>query len=475
MTVEVIGFIALAVGLFSFFFDASFLVCAFYCATILGSAAAFVLDSLGGTNISPAHLLLGFLAVKLLGDKQVRARILEGISPGRPGFWLLLTAIYSAISAYVMPRLFAGQTFVFAVRALDPYSAPLAPVMSNLTQSIYIIADCVCFLLLYGYAGDSAGQSTVRKAAICCIVLNLVFAGLDLVTYATGTTELLAFIRNANYSLISEAELGGMKRIVGSHIEASSFAAATIGYFAYTGRLWLAGIRPRLTFTLSLLSLLGLIFSTSSTAYGCLAATLLLGYVAALLALVRRRATYQMVYFLVGAPAITLLIVCVIGLNENLSDPIVSLLTETIFNKYSTASGIERSSWNAQALQVFVDTYGFGAGNGSVRTSSFPLAVIASLGTIGTTFFSLFFVGLFFGGNRLVAHQQVEQAYRQAAKSACVAWLIAGAISGALTDMGLHFFVFAPIACSPSAISLYKATLGSSVFRKGPRPGLGAS
>src|SRR5437899_7529190 len=108
MTIQAVGVIALAIGLFGFFFDASFIVYAFFCATLLGSAAAFVLSSLGGTNISPAHLFLGFLAISLLRDRRIYQQTIEAITPGRPGFWLLLTVIYGAISAYFFPRLFEG-------------------------------------------------------------------------------------------------------------------------------------------------------------------------------------------------------------------------------------------------------------------------------------------------------------------------------------------------------------------------------
>jgi hypothetical protein len=467
MTVELIGFITLGIGFASFFVSSSFLVCVFFFTTILGSAAAFVLDSLGGTNISPAHLLLGFVAIRLLSDHSIRKRIFEGILPGRPGFWLLLTALYSAMSAYLMPRLFEGETYVYAVRMATPYEVPLAPAMANFTQSVYLIADCVCFVLLYGYGGDAAGQRSLRTAAICCVILNLIFAGLDLITYATGTTELLSFIRNANYSLISEAELGGMKRIVGSHIEASSFAAATLGYFAYTGRLWLAGIRPRLTLSLTMLSFFGLIFSTSSTAYVGIAATLLLGYFSTLLALFRGRTTRQANFFLIATPFIAVLVFLVVALSDSLSGPIVDMLNDTIFNKASSDSGIERSSWNAQALRVFVDTYGFGAGNGSLRTSSFPLAVLANLGIVGTTLFSLFFASLLFGRSEAPSSPNEEEATRLAGRSACVAWLIAGAISGALTDIGLHFFVFAPLACVRSSDAFYKKPIDTSAVADG--------
>jgi hypothetical protein len=51
MSIELIGFITLAVGLLSLVFHTPFIVYSFVCSTLLGSAAAFVMESLGGTNI----------------------------------------------------------------------------------------------------------------------------------------------------------------------------------------------------------------------------------------------------------------------------------------------------------------------------------------------------------------------------------------------------------------------------------------
>jgi len=59
--------------------------------------------------------------------------------------------------------------------------------------------------------------------------VNLTFAGLDLATYFTGTTEVLSFIRNANYAMLVEDQAAGFKRIVGSFPEASSLEAPRWG------------------------------------------------------------------------------------------------------------------------------------------------------------------------------------------------------------------------------------------------------
>jgi hypothetical protein len=394
-------------------------------------------------------LLLGFLAYRLLSIENVYAAAAKSVTPGSPGFWLLLTVIYSVISAYFMPRLFAGQTFIFAVRNIDAgYSSPLAPAMSNVTQSIYFIGDLVCFILLYAYAGTLSGRRVLGGAALWCAALNLVFAGLDLVTYFTNTTELMSVIRNANYALLNDQEVAGFKRIVGSFTEASSFGSTTLGYFAFTSRLWLLGVRPRLSLILTFLLLSALLFSTSTTAYVGLTAFLLYSYLNILIGTFRKPLTFQVGIFLFVVPVALVGLIIVIALNDAYWASLQNLLDTLVLNKMSTDSGIERSSWNRQALQNLFDTFGFGVGNGSVRASSFPVGVLASLGIFGACIFSMFFVKVLFSRTTNRPYDPLDDAYRQAAKAVCVAWLITATTSGALIDLGLPYFAFAAWACA---------------------------
>jgi hypothetical protein len=85
-------------------------------------------------------------------------------------------------------------------------------------------------------------------------------------------------------------------------------------------------------------------------------------------------------------------VVIVIALNDAYWASLQNLLDTLVLNKMSTDSGIERSSWNKQALQNLFDTFGFGVGNGSVGVSSFPVGVLASLGVFGALIFGMFFV-----------------------------------------------------------------------------------
>jgi hypothetical protein len=210
------------------------------------------------------------------------------------------------------------------------------------------------------------------------------------------------------------------------------------------------GIRPRLTLTLAILLLASLVCSTSTTAYVGLAVFLGFIYIEIVFRALLRPLTPQMAVFVFGVPIAGLIVILSVALIDTYATYIYDLANTMILNKMATESGVERSGWNRQAFQVFFDTYGFGVGNGSLRASSFPIAVLGSLGFIGTTLFTLFFIGLFF--QRKGGYDSMTSANRQAAKSACLATLITVTISGALTDIGLSFYLFAAIACSAPAL-----------------------
>lgn len=451
MTIEIIGYIILIVGILGLFCSPGFLVYIYFGASLLGSAAALIV--LGDTSVSPGHLILGFLIIKLMSDRDIRKKALEGLAFGRPGFWLLLTVIYSVLSAYFMPIVFAGQMYVFPVRIVgNAYTAVLAPTTSNLTQSIYLIGDFACFVALCGYATDERRVLTLRNAVIVTAMLDLVFVVLDVATYTTGTADLMAFMRNATYAILNDNEVAGFKRIVGSFNEASQFGAVTLGYFAFTLRLWLLGVYPRLTLTLTILLLGSLVCSTSTTAYVGLVVFLGFVFVGIVVRMVQRTITRQMAFCVYGVPILLLIVILAVLLNDGLSAYIYDLASEMILNKMSTDSGVERSAWNSQAIQAFFDTYGFGVGNGSLRASSFPIAVLGSLGFIGTALFASFFVTLF--SQNTGGYDPSVNATRGAAKFACLATLITATVSGALTDIGLSFYLFAAIVCCEPARSV---------------------
>jgi hypothetical protein len=171
-------------------------------------------------------------------------------------------------------------------------------------------------------------------------------------------------------------------------------------------------------------------------------------YLETVVTAIRKPVNSQTMLFVIGAPIVLPILMFGIALNENSAAYIQDLLDTLVFNKLSTDSGIERSLWNTQGLQNFLDTYGFGVGNGSMRASSYPVSVLASLGLVGAVTVTLFLFSVLFSDTSVEDSDPLDEAFRQAAKYTCIAWLITETVSGALVDLGLPFFVFAALACA---------------------------
>jgi hypothetical protein len=447
MSIEPFGAIVIFLGLLALLLDASFSIYLFIISTLLGAAGAVILTSFGSANLSPAHLLLGFLSLKILIDRGRMTLALSGVAFPREGFWLLLTVVYAAAGAYIMPRLFEGVTDVFAI-SRDPGSSTtlwaLHPVTGNVTQTIYFIGDFICFLVFYSFARDARLTRALCHAGMLCGVLNLAFVVVDLATYWTGTAELLSFLRNASYRMLDDVEILGLKRIVGSFTEASAFAYASLGLFAFTGKLWLRGIYPGLNGLIALFTLIALLASTSTTAYAGVGVLLALEYLGCIKAMREGRGTSSGVVFALLGPLLALVAIVMIALDQSSWLFAQDLLNKTLFDKMTSGSGMERSSWNTQAVANFVATSGFGVGVGSTRASSLLFAVLGQLGVFGSITYGIFITTVLV--RRDADHDWFSDSLRAAAQSACLASLIAGCMAASFVDIGLPFFLFAGTA-----------------------------
>src|SRR5262249_29160891 len=158
------------------------------------------------------------------------------------------------------------------------------------------------------------------------------------------------------------------------------------------------------------------------TAYAGLSGYLFVEFLIVAMNFLFGRVRPQMLIFLACAPMLMALVVILICLNDASYAYVSNLLDTIVFSKMSSGSGIERSTWNSQALQNFLDTFGFGVGNGSVRASSFPVAVVASLGFPGALTYGVFLLMVWF--RRSKPTSPVLAGTQRAAKSACLAWVI---------------------------------------------------
>jgi hypothetical protein len=455
VTLEPIGLITILFGLACVAFGPAVGTPVFTCFTLLGAAAASILSAVGGASIQPAHLLLLFLFVDLILRPGLMRESLRALRLPQAGSWLLLTVAYGVATAIILPRLFAGATYVFTPARSDSgtvsvLTMPLAPGSANLTQSVYFIGDLICFLIIATHAARRDAARQITRTMMLCGILNLAFAGLDLATYYTNTAELLAFIRNSSYRMLDDVETAGLKRIVGSFTEAASFAYVTLGLLAFNLRLWSDGIVPRVTGPIALLSLVAILFATSSTGYVGLGVVLSLQAFAAVRRLLGRRAAPNTVALLALAPVLAAVCVAGIALEPTLRASVSDLIDTTLFNKLSSDSGIERGAWNRQALTAIADTHWLGAGIGSLRASSWLIAVPANIGAVGSALYGCFLLAVFL--RRDPDDDPLVAALRAAGKHACIAQIAAASIAGAFIDLGLNFFLYAGIVCGLKAI-----------------------
>jgi hypothetical protein len=453
MIIEPIGIAALLIGPLCIVLGLRFAAAVLIISTLFGASAAIILPAVGNANIQPAHLMLGFFALSAATKRSFGREAAAALTYPRPGFWLALTVLYGIVSAYYFPRLFLGATYVFGLRGETGGSvtlSPLGPSSGNVTQTVYFISDLVCFIICYVYAASHSGKRALGTAILLCGVINLLFAILDVATYAVNAAELLAPIRNATYRMLNDTESIGLKRVVGSFSEASAFGYATLGLFAFSTRLWLEGVYPRTTLVVSGMSLVALSVSTSTTAYVGTSIFLILNFVRYLWGAISGRVTRQMLAFIVAMPILTVAIVTGILLNDSMEAYIHDALNTVLLTKLSSSSGVERTAWNAQAMVNFFDTYAIGSGIGSLRASSFPVAVLGSMGMAGAVLYAAFLSTVVVDtGAAPPDGDWISTAMQKAARSACLALLIAASFTSAFVDLGLQFFVLAALGSAP--------------------------
>jgi hypothetical protein len=450
MSMEPVGLLTILVGLLCMRLGYRTTFAVLIVTTMFGSAAAILI---GGANIQPAHLFLGFALVAVLAGRheQEAAAAVATLRLDKPGFWFLCLVVYGVGSAFLTPRLLAGGPQIVPLGVSEYASTgstvPLGPVSSNFTQSVYITADFICFMLTAAIASTQAGFCTIAGGLLAFAAGNVLLALLDIGTYATGTSAVLDFIRNAQYVLHLDDEVYGLKRIVGSYPEASAFARATLGAFAFTGTLWLCGRSPTLTGPLALASLVLVVLSTSSTGLAGTPVVLLILY----MTLILRGGGFQPGHpfrsaATVAGPIIVAAVTFGILLNDAAAETVRNYFDLLIFSKSSSDSGIERAAWNACAIQNFFDSFGLGVGLGTVRTSSLPVALISHIGVPGTIFYLLFVA------TALLRRRGIPGSFpsdvRMAARNACFALIIGDTFAAPSVEQGLLFYILAALACA---------------------------
>ncbi|MEM6938793.1 MAG: hypothetical protein AAF509_01545 [Pseudomonadota bacterium] len=348
------------------------------------------------------------------------------------------------MSAAFLPRVFAGATEVFTlVRQADGATLALRPLSasgSNLGQLIrFCLAGLAFFVALWAIAVSGRHADHVRHGMIAATLLHIALSIVDLATPYLNAS-LLSPIRNAYVAVLDDQLLLGVRRLIAGFPEPSAFAIFTIALYGFWLRFWFTAPRPLLPGLLVLLLAALLIRSTSSAAYIGIALYTALFFLWQFRAVFWRRGA--MLFYLAALfclPALSGAVALIYAFVPSVS----ALFDVIILEKLSSASGTQRMSWNLQALQNFEDTFGFGAGIGSLRASGWPFAVLGSMGLFGLALYLWFCRDVLMRSPENLGIAQNTWETASALKSSCAALLLLSCTILPQPNLGLTFFLIA--------------------------------
>lgn len=417
-------------------------------ATLFGGSAAIALPALGGSTIPPANLALLFLILRavLPGPQQM-----ERLGPAlRANAFLIVFALYGVISAFIMPRLFAGAIAVTplrpgAVRQLYEAS-PLHFSSQNITTAVYLMGTLIAGLGATIGAARPGAAPVIVRTGIAIAIAHAVLGFISILVARTALDTLVEFFRNGNYAQLDQS-IGGLNRMNGIWPEASGFAAYGGAWLIFMTELWLRDIKRRWTGFAALLLALALLISTSSTAYVTLGgySVILLLRMALLPGSVSLRKGLALAAVVFAG---VLIVLTAITLNAEALERFGRILSIMTVEKTDSFSGMQRLYWAMQGLDAFMATAGMGVGAGSFRSSSLITSIIGSMGVIGIVCFVSHLMRAFMPlrASTYAASVEGRGAVGAAASWTALLMLMPAAVSSPSPDPGVMWAVFSGLA-----------------------------
>jgi hypothetical protein len=315
---------------------------------------------------------------------------IPGIRLSRSGIWLLLFGVYSVFSAIFLVRLFAGSFLVFPLTfdllgtkvstVFHSTMKPLSPVNSNISQTSYALLS-VLFFIVAADVFRRRGPAILETGLVWAAGLNIMLGALDF----AGADGVLSLVRTADYALGNEQRVFGLPRVIGGFSEGAAFGAFSAAMFGYFAPSYLIGRQARHG-VLAAGNAVCTLLAFSSTGYAALIFALVL------LVLHSRRflgrgLSRSFGHWLVILASFAVLALCVAAVATPLMTTIGDIADRLFLQKAGSASGLERGAWARSGLNAFVQTWGLGAGVGSLRANGLASVFLGSVGIPGTLFF----------------------------------------------------------------------------------------
>ena len=402
------------------------------------------LPAVGGLSLKVSSVCAGLLIV-WLAITHIRSsdHIFNHQNLSGSHIALILLIIYVVISAVINVRIFQGEIDVFSLnRSVDRSGkgaigmlTRLHPGASNISQTFYMLLSSSFFfavlLVIRRY-----GITWIHRALVVSVVVHLVLSVLD----ALELDGVLSFVRTANYALLTHHEVHGFARVIGGFSEPSGygcFSSALLGYFVlhtFISRSWLSG------FLAQALGFCVLLSFSSSAYFGAFFVVLFLLIVIAQRTIVGAGIPRCFVYlgWIAGVLGIVFFM-----LN---SAQVEHILDSLIFNKASSASGQERGLWAEYGLRTFLDTYGLGAGVGSIRSNGWLSVYLGSVGIPGFLLALVFWLQVLLKPLSQALSDEASAVFI-ACKAAVVVTLMMKLASATTPDPGFLLMLFAACIC----------------------------
>lgn len=375
------------------------LIYLFFATMPFGSFAALPTAMTGGLTLTPTPIVgLLLIGKELTSAGGVRTAIASALKPS--GLLLLfLFWLVACIATVFMPRFFAGQIEVVPVRSVGLFSTSmLFPTLQNVSQIVYTTIS-VLTVFVFSRILRTPEMRQHALMALCLGAVVTIFTGLiDFVSQSLSLQSALEVFRTASYTLLTEDEVMGSKRVVGLMPEASSFGGLVLSFLAalyfFRRAMPIALMRDRIM-PILIAALLALVWlSTSSSAYLGLAlfgATLIVEWCWRLFAAggnpyLRRGLAGE---FWLGMLGIGLLLAVVIVAPQVFA-PMIKMIDVMVFQKSTTSSFEERSMWTQVSWNALLSTHGLGVGMGGTRASNFVVALASNAGFLGAALYFMF-------------------------------------------------------------------------------------
>jgi hypothetical protein len=386
MEITALGFILLPLTLILIPRPSSLLQITFL-ASAFGGAVPFIVPFGGERFALPPDFLPGivFIAVVGLDYMSRNLREIEG-DVVRTIFPMIVFVAIALAGAAILPRLFMGEFRVWPQRPGFFNSAILlAPNAGNVTQCLYLIVDTSFLVLAALYVSRTYVRSmTIVHAYLASGYLVVALTLWQFASKLTGIYYPEHFLySNPRWAILTNQAVGNVHRINGPFVEPAALATYLSGVAFACLWLLLRGHGSIWIRMLFLLSLLAILLSTSTT--GIIIVTLVIP------AILLRYAIRRESRFLGVALAGVVGGVLAIGIITYLSFPsfffkiqmAMSTIIDATLNKSGSISYVDRTTIDLDSLSILVPSLGFGAGWGSVRSSSLIPGVLGNSGIPG--------------------------------------------------------------------------------------------